>query len=64
MSRDIINDELSRLKNDPKSRELKRAINNVSDMDIEYNLKAYYDILNKSTTPQKKLEMLRELHLI
>lgn len=64
MSKEIINDELSRMSNKGYGKELKQAMKNVSDTELEYNLKAYYDILNKSVTPKKKLEILREMDLI
>lgn len=64
MSRSIIDDELSRLKKGKAAAELKRTINDLDDMQIEYNLKAYYDVLNKSVTAEKKLEMLRAQKLI
>lgn len=64
LARDIIDDELARLKNDPAAVELKEAINDLDDMTIDYNLKAYYDVLNKSVKAEKKLEILKALKLI
>lgn len=76
MSKDIINDELSRLKKiklreDKKNlkqvqsaKEIVKAINDLDSLTIEQDLKAYYDVLNKSVSAEKKLEMLRAQKLI
>lgn len=76
MTKDIINDELARLKKiklreDRKNlkqvqsaREIVKAIKNLDETTISQDLKTYYDILNKSVSAEKKLDMLKALKLI
>ena len=65
MSREIINDKINNMNQKNKAvQKIKKAINNIDDVTLNSDLKAYYDILNSRVKHEKKLQILMEMDLI